>query len=96
MEPKVADDLLWGVDAIAKEIGQPARQVYWRLENGQLPAGKNGQIWVASRQALRKFFQELTAKSPAPAKCVTNQTEAVRQARRKAGIKTGMKKAVPA
>jgi hypothetical protein len=92
MEPKVADDLLWGVEAIAKEIGQPVRQVYWRLENGQLPAGKNGQIWVASRQALRKFFQELTAKTPAPAKCVTNLKTAVRQTHRK----TGMKKAVPA
>ena len=92
MEPKVADDLLWGVDAIAKEIGQPARQVYWRLENGRLPAGKDGQIWVASRQALRKFYQELTAKTPAPAKCVTNLKPAARQTHRKAG----MKKAVPA
>jgi hypothetical protein len=83
MESKVADDLLWGVKAIAKEIGQPERQVYWRLENGQLPAGKHGQIWVASRQTLRKFFQELTAKTPAPAKCVTN-FEASRPTRRKA------------
>ena len=92
MEPKVADDLLWGVEAIAKEIGQPVRQVYWRLESGQLPAGKHGQIWVASRQALRKFFQELTAKTQAPAKCVTNLKTAVRQTHRK----TRMKKAVPA
>jgi hypothetical protein len=39
---------------------------YWRLENGQLPAGKTGNVYVASRQALRKFFQELTAKSARP------------------------------
>jgi hypothetical protein len=91
MEPKVADDLLWGVEAIAKEIGQPVRQVYWRLENGRLPAGKDGQIWVASRQALRKFYQQLTGKTPAPAKCVTN-FKAARQTHRKAK----MKKAVPA
>ena len=52
MEPKVADDLLWGVEAIAKEIGQPVRQVYWRLENGRLPAGKDGQIWVAPHRPL--------------------------------------------
>lgn len=90
MEPKVADDLLWGVKQIAKEIGQSERMTYWRLENGQLPAGKNGQVWVASRQTLRKFFQELTAKSPAPAKCITNL--AARQTHRKAG----MKKAVSA
>jgi hypothetical protein len=68
MEPKVGSDLLWGVEAIAREIDQPVRQVYWRLENGQLPAGKHGQIWVASRQNLRKFFQELTAKPASPSK----------------------------
>jgi hypothetical protein len=92
MDPKVGDDLLWGVEEIAKEIRQPVRQVYWRLENGQLPAGKQGQTWVASRQALRKFFAELTANTPAPAKCITNQEESARQTRRKAG----MKKAVTA
>ena len=92
MEPKVANDLVWGVKAIASEIGQSERMTYWRLENGQLPAGKNGNVWVASRQALRKFFQELTAKTQAPAKCVTNLKTAVRQTHRK----TRMKKAVPA
>jgi hypothetical protein len=85
MEPKVADDLLWGVAAIAKEIGQPERQVYWRLENGQLPAGKSGQIWVASRQVLRKFFQELTSKAPVPAKCIT-APGAARKARVKKAV----------
>jgi hypothetical protein len=88
LEPKVADDLLWGVEAIAKEIGQPVRQVYWKLEKGTLPAGKDGNIWVASRQALRKFYAELTAKMPAPAKCITNQEESARQTRRKAGRRT--------
>jgi hypothetical protein len=92
MEPKVADDLLWGVEAIAREIGQSARQVYWRLENGQLPAGKNGQTWVASRETLRRFFQGVTAKAPEPAKCVTNLKAPTRRAHRKAG----MKKAVSA
>jgi hypothetical protein len=58
---RVADDLLWGVDAIAKEIGQPVRQVYRKLEQGQLPAGKSGSIWIASRQRLREHFHKLTA-----------------------------------
>jgi hypothetical protein len=66
MEPKVADDLLWGVRAIAKFIGQSERMTYWRLENGQLPAGKSGNIYVGSRQALKKFFQELTTKPARP------------------------------
>jgi hypothetical protein len=82
MEPKVADDLLWGVKAIAKEIGQSERMTYWRPENGQLPAGKTGNVYVASRQALRKFFQELTTKAARP----THRT----------AKKTGMKKAVSA
>jgi hypothetical protein len=92
MEPKIADDLLWGVEAIAREIGQPVRQVYWVLEKGELPAGKSGRVWVASRQALRKHYQALTGKTPAPAKCVTNPKTAVRRTHRK----TGMKKAVSA
>jgi hypothetical protein len=94
MEPKVADDLLWGVEAIAKEIGQPVRQVYYMLEKGELPAGKpSGRIWVASRQALRKYYQELLGKPPTPAKCITNPGQA-RQINRKA--KAAMKKAVSA
>jgi hypothetical protein len=89
MESKVADDLLWGVEAIAKEIGQPVRQVYYLLEKGGLPAGKAGptRVWVASRQALRKYFLDLTAKTPAPAKCITNQRAASRQTHRKSGVK---------
>jgi hypothetical protein len=61
MEPRVAEDVLWGVKAIAKEVGQPERQVYYKLERGLLPAGKSGDTWVASRQALRAHFKELTA-----------------------------------
>jgi hypothetical protein len=87
MEPTVANDLLWGVDAIAKEIGQPARQVYWLLESGQLPAGKSGRIWVASRQTLKKHFQELTAKAPPKAKCVTNMLPQPRRAKKTTGMK---------
>jgi DNA-binding transcriptional MerR regulator len=59
------DVLLWGVKAIAGEIGLSERQTYWRLENGQLPAGKQGQIWVASRQTLRAFFQDLATENQA-------------------------------
>lgn len=61
METRVGDDLLWGVRAIAEELGMKDRQVYYQLEKGQLPGGKSGETWVASRQALRAYFQELTA-----------------------------------
>jgi hypothetical protein len=95
MDPKFdADDLLWGVEAIAKAIQQSRRMTYWRLENGQLPAGKIGSVWVASRQQLQKFFQELTAKTPAPAKCIASPRTV--RPRRKAGIRTGVKRAASA
>jgi hypothetical protein len=61
MEPKIASDLLWGVEAIAKEIGMPVRKVYWQLERGTLPAGKIGNTWVGSRQTLGRHLQELTS-----------------------------------
>jgi hypothetical protein len=60
MELRVKDDLLWGVRAIADEIGQSERQVYYQLENGLLPGGKSGQTWVASRKALQTHFEKLT------------------------------------
>ena len=54
---RLADDLLWGVDSIADEIGRTPRQVYYLLEGGQLPAQKIGGRWCASRARLRKFFE---------------------------------------
>ena len=93
-EPRVADDLAWGVEAIAKEIGLTERQDYWRLERGELPAGRHGNNWVASRQALRKFFEDLTANPQAPLDCVTDQVKS--QTRRRREIKKEMKKAASA
>ena len=66
METRVGDDLLWGVRRIAEELGMKERQVYYQLEKGQLPGGKNGETRVASRQALRAYFQELTATPRVP------------------------------
>jgi hypothetical protein len=49
-------DLLWGVAAIAGEIGLSSRQTHYLLENGKLPARKLGDRWHSMRSALRKHF----------------------------------------
>ena len=54
-------DLLWGVDAIAKEINRTHRQTYHQLETGQLPARKQAGRWCASRVGLRTFFADILA-----------------------------------
>jgi hypothetical protein len=53
----LADDLLWGVAAIAAEIGRTPRQVYHLIEAGRLPVKKLGnKTIVASRAELRAFL----------------------------------------
>lgn len=49
-------DLVWGAASIGKEINQSARQTFYMLESGFLPAKKVGNRWVAERGKLRKFF----------------------------------------
>jgi hypothetical protein len=52
-------DLVWGVRAIAVFIGRTNRQTYEALAKGELPARKVNGRWVASRKALREFFEEI-------------------------------------
>ncbi len=49
-------DLLWGVQAIARFIGQTDRATYHLLATGRLPARKCGK-WVASRKVLRAHLE---------------------------------------
>lgn len=49
-------DLVWGAKAIGEIIQKPARQTFYLLENGALPARKVGSQWVASRSKLRAHF----------------------------------------
>jgi hypothetical protein len=49
----LADDLVWGGQAIGDEIGLPKHKAFYALERGYLPANKVGNIWVASRKKLR-------------------------------------------
>lgn len=50
---KFSDDLVWGVEGIAKLIAKTKWRTHWLLHTGQLPAKKVGHQWVASRAALR-------------------------------------------
>lgn len=54
-------DLIWGVKAIAAFIGRTPRQTFEAVSKGALPARRVNGRWVASRKALRKFFEEVSA-----------------------------------
>jgi hypothetical protein len=55
----LADDLIWGVKAIAAELDRTERQTYHLLTTGQLPAQLVGGRWVASRSGLRQRFAQV-------------------------------------
>lgn len=56
-EKAVREDMLWGIEAIAAEIGRPLRATFHLLANGRIPARKIGQTWVASRDELRRYLR---------------------------------------
>lgn len=58
-ERGLADDLIWGVSAIGREIGRNQRQTFHLLDTGRLPAKKIGGRWCATRTGLRQFFATL-------------------------------------
>jgi hypothetical protein len=53
------DDLIWGVEGIAEEIGKTQRQVFHMISVGAIPAAKVGGRIVASRSRLRQHFEAL-------------------------------------
>jgi hypothetical protein len=61
LEPLDSLDLVWGAQGIADLINVPLRQAYWLLETRKVPARKVGNLYVASREQLRKFFQNTAA-----------------------------------
>ena len=52
----LSDDLLWGAQAIADEIGVDKRKAFYLLETRGIPAQKVGALWVASRRTLREVL----------------------------------------
>lgn len=57
-QERVALELLWGADAIAKELGRTVKATFHMLESGHLPfARKIKGRWCASRTKLHEFFE---------------------------------------
>jgi hypothetical protein len=55
-------DLIWGAKNIAKVLGCTERKTFHMLERGELPCCRQvGSRWVASRKALREFFERIAA-----------------------------------
>jgi hypothetical protein len=57
----IADDIIRGSKNISKEIGESKRRTDYLLETKQIPAGKQGNQWVASRRTLREYYARLTS-----------------------------------
>ncbi len=57
----LGDDLLRGASAISTYLGITRRQAFARLESGAIPAGKEGNLWIASKHALRKHYQRVAS-----------------------------------
>ena len=61
IETTIADDRLVGAEAIAKFRGEPVRRTRYLIERGAIPYGREGNVIVASKRALRKHWERLTA-----------------------------------
>ena len=59
MEHPLADDLMIGARPIAAWLGQPVRQTFYMLENGQLPGFKIGKKWAARKSTLTQRIADL-------------------------------------
>jgi len=49
-------EILRGGHAIAKAIGETERRTYYLLEAKLLPAQKEGNVWVTTRERLRRHY----------------------------------------
>lgn len=57
--PPLADDILNGVDEIAKALGQSRRRTYHLLTTRQIPGFQIGRRWHARRSTLLSFIDDL-------------------------------------
>jgi hypothetical protein len=55
----IASDRLRGASEIAAFRGEGLLKTYRDLENGRIPAGRDGNVWVASKRVLREHFDQL-------------------------------------
>jgi hypothetical protein len=55
--PKQKLNLLWGAEAIARELGVTNRQAFHMLEQGHIPARKVGGRWCSDQDKLHAHFR---------------------------------------
>jgi hypothetical protein len=60
----LADDILRGALAIGKFVGLEPRQTFHHLQAGDLPAVKEGRVWVSTKSRLRHFYNEARYQPP--------------------------------
>lgn len=59
--PPASDDLVWGTQAIADEIGQPLDRTRYLIRTKRIPVTKlGGKTIIASRKKLRRALQITT------------------------------------
>jgi hypothetical protein len=58
----LADDILRGIPRIARFLGETERRAYYIAETGQIPAFKQGKLWLARKSTLRRHYDHLEAK----------------------------------
>jgi hypothetical protein len=59
--PTLGEDLLRGVPAIAKFIGEEERKARYLCEKRLIPVGKLGGIFVASRTKIAEHYDRVTS-----------------------------------
>ena len=65
--PEETLGVLWGAQAIADFIERPVRDVYYLLQQGHIDADKCGDLWVTTKDRLRRQFNG-EGRTAAPAK----------------------------
>jgi hypothetical protein len=75
-EPSLGDDLIWGMENIATEIGLPLRRIYYLHARGKLPFIKKigHRTAFASRKKLRLFFARKSPKQEVASEAPKNST----------------------
>jgi hypothetical protein len=60
-EEELGSDIVRGISAISRFIGEDERRTFHLLENKLIPAGKIGNSWYASKNKLREHYSRVTA-----------------------------------
>jgi hypothetical protein len=54
----LASEILRGAEEIGAFVGLDQRKAFHGLQNGSIPATKEGRIWVTTKSRLRRHYNE--------------------------------------